>query len=280
LAHTGAEQWDANAEADAFWAILTDPARTSGRWTERDFFETGEVEWRSVRKLLLDLGALPRFAGTYLDFGCGVGRITRQLAAEFSDGVGVDVSERMVAIARGFNPRIRFEVNPGPGLPTVATGSVEFVYSHLVLQHMAPQDQEVVIREFLRILAPGGIAAFQVATERDDPRPAWRRIVSAAIRPIRRVKAAKPRPSEGGVEMSMNPLPDRAVRALVQAGGGHLIAAPYTNSTDAGHNGALLFSDRAAAIRHVRTDPGASRLLSRFYVVRARTNRTTSSTSP
>jgi SAM-dependent methyltransferase len=271
VVNTGADQWEANAESDAFWAILTDPNRTGRRWTEGEFFATGEVEWRIVRKMLDEVDALPNFEGRYLDFGCGVGRMSRQLRADFTDGLGLDISERMVALARDLNPGLRFEVTRGRGLPIVETGSFEFVYSHLVLQHIAPKDQKVLIREFLRILAPAGIAAFQVVTERDDPRPAWRRTVSRALRPFRRAKGGEPPPSEGDIQMSMNILSDRDVRAIVAREGGGVVDAPFTNSADPGHNGVVrFFTDRAEAIRRLRNDPTASHLLSRFYVVRAR----------
>jgi SAM-dependent methyltransferase len=269
LTESGADQWEANAEADAFWAILTDPGRSGRRWGEREFFETGRVEWQTVRGMLAQCGALPDFSGRYLDFGCGVGRISRQLAGDFRDGLGVDISERMVTLARSLNPGLRFAVNQGPGLSTIGTASIAFVYSHIVLQHIAADAQKALIREFLRVLVPGGVAAFQVTTELVDPRPALRRVVSRASRPIRGMLSKRSMHPEGPVQMSMNVLPHEVVRSLIELGGATLIAAPYSNSTDPGHNGVLQFTGRTEALDRVRGDLPASWFLSRFYVVRA-----------
>ena len=66
----------------------------------------------------------------------------------------------------------------------------------------------------------------------------------------------------------MHLLPDAEVQAVVDATGGQVLAAPYSNSADRDHNGALRFFDRDQAIRRVEEERTASPILSRFYVVR------------
>ena len=53
----------------------------------------------------------------------------------------------------------------------------DFVYSSLVLQHMKPEYSQNYIKEFLRILAPGGLVYFQLPAEQEKP---------AALDPARR----------------------------------------------------------------------------------------------
>jgi SAM-dependent methyltransferase len=108
------EEWQQNALEDPFGVILTDPTRARRRWTEAEFFATGEVEWPRIAALLNKVGASPDPGGSYVDFGCGVGRMSRQLSRIFRTGVGIDVSEQMVATARRFNANIEFVCEPGP----------------------------------------------------------------------------------------------------------------------------------------------------------------------
>ena len=62
------------------------------------------------------------------------------------------------------------------------TGSQSFVLSLITLEHMPARDQARYIAEFTRLLAPGGVAVFQVVTGHAGPPPsplrrAYRRAV-------------------------------------------------------------------------------------------------------
>lgn len=274
------EQWERNALEDPLWVILTDPTRAGRRWTEAEFFATGELEWPRIAALLDSVGATPDPRGSYVDFGCGVGRISRQLSRVFRTGVGIDVSEQMVTVARRFNADLEFVVNRAPDLRFIPDASVAFVYSHLVLQHLTPALQEAFVREFLRILAPGGIAAFQVASESQkaqDQDPAWHRAAARLPRPVKaslkRLKASLKRLAgrpvrSAAIHMEMHVLPHQRVETIVQDEGGTVVASPFTNSTDGDHNGAVRFFDRDTALKRLHVESGTSPWLSRFYVVR------------
>jgi ubiquinone/menaquinone biosynthesis C-methylase UbiE len=71
----------------------------------------------------------------------------------------------MVKLARELNDdrqNCRFVVNAAPDLKQFDSGSFDFVYSSLVLQHMPSQEMvEAYVGEFLRVLRPGGLAVFQ-----------------------------------------------------------------------------------------------------------------------
>jgi ubiquinone/menaquinone biosynthesis C-methylase UbiE len=103
--------------------------------------------------------------GRALDFGCGVGRLSRPLGERFRECVGLDISEGMLKLARELNddrPNCRFVVNDAPDLGQFETASFDFVYSSLVLQHMPSAEMvEAYVSEFLRVLRPGGLAVFQ-----------------------------------------------------------------------------------------------------------------------
>jgi len=75
-----------------------------------------------------------------LDFGCGVGRLTRAMAAYFPECCGVDISPTMVRLAQEFNqdvPQCRFMVNEKDQLEEFRDGYFGFIYTSIVLQHIA-----------------------------------------------------------------------------------------------------------------------------------------------
>jgi ubiquinone/menaquinone biosynthesis C-methylase UbiE len=101
-------------------------------------------------KKISELGiALER--GLALDYGCGVGRLSRALASRFERVDGVDMSELMLKEARDVNrsyTNLSFLRNNGHDLNLVDTGTVNFIYSHIALQHSPNGDQQSVISEF------------------------------------------------------------------------------------------------------------------------------------
>ncbi len=156
--------WNDFGQRNPFGIILTGANHEPREWDTDAFFATGADE---VTRLMTELGALaprlPRRAA--LDFGCGVGRISRALAAHFERVVGLDVAPSMIAAARRLNqasPRCRFSVNRSARLGGIASDTFDFVYSRLVLQHIPPRSVRRYIAELVRVLAPGGILMFQV----------------------------------------------------------------------------------------------------------------------
>jgi SAM-dependent methyltransferase len=160
-------EWDELARGDALWEVLSDPDRRDGRWQLDEFFASGEREVAAALDRARELGRPERHERA-LDFGCGVGRLTRALSQRFSECVGVDVSEEMVEQARrlhGDRPGIEFVVNVAPDLRRFESAGFDLVYSSKVLQHMPSGRQACAyVAEFLRLLRPGGIAVFQLWT--------------------------------------------------------------------------------------------------------------------
>jgi len=106
--------------------------------------------------------------GRALDFGCGVGRLTQALGAAFERADGVDISETMIDLAREHNQlgdRCAYHVNLASDLALFPDASFDFVFSTIVLQHNPPAAATHYIEEFGRILAPGGIAVFDMTAE-------------------------------------------------------------------------------------------------------------------
>jgi len=157
------QQWEALGASDPYWAVLSHRKNKGGKWEKEAFFQTGVAEICDVLSRLSALGTKLRF-GVALDFGCGVGRLSRALSSHFERVVGIDVSEAMLAEARAVNTQfsnIEFWHNIRDDLAIVQSGSVDFLYSNLVLQHIPRRLQRLFIREFCRVLNSGGVLVFQ-----------------------------------------------------------------------------------------------------------------------
>jgi len=155
--------WDALARADPYFAVLTDSAKQGNRWARDEFFRTGVEEADRDVALIrrLEPGLALRHA---LDFGCGAGRLTQGLARHFARVTGVDISGRMVELARGQSrdDRVGFVHNPRPDLRVFSDNTFDFVCSRITLQHIAPRYTRRYLGEFVRVLAPGGVVLAQV----------------------------------------------------------------------------------------------------------------------
>ena len=155
---------------DPMWAVLTDDRFRNNSWDPEQFFATGRAEVDQVMAALERDGVkVARQAA--LDFGCGVGRLSQALCQHFETVVGVDISSTMVEAAARFNQygdRCRYVVNTAERLAPIADASLDFVYSSITLQHVPPQFQAGYIRDFFRVLRPGGVAVFQIRSANND----------------------------------------------------------------------------------------------------------------
>jgi tRNA/tmRNA/rRNA uracil-C5-methylase (TrmA/RlmC/RlmD family) len=80
--------WDAHAERDPLWAVLSEAGKEERKWDVRRFFQTGVNEVALIF-YQLDSHGVDVKNGCALDFGCGVGRLTQALAPRFERVVGV-----------------------------------------------------------------------------------------------------------------------------------------------------------------------------------------------
>jgi SAM-dependent methyltransferase len=157
--------WDRRAREDAFFFV--DSELAYGDPDVARFWEEGE---RVVDELLGRLGVALRGDERVVDVGCGIGRLTRALAARAAHVDAFDVSPEMVARAREHNAHVEnvtWHAGDGTTLRPLPDASVDAVVSHVVFQHVPdPAITYGYVAEMGRVLRPGGWAAFQVS---DDP---------------------------------------------------------------------------------------------------------------
>ncbi len=173
------DYWDARADEDAFYFVDN---RLEYRDPDLEEFWAGGPEL--LAQILGELGARIEPGDEIVEIGCGVGRMTRALAAEGKSVRALDVSEKMLELAREHNPgltEVEWILGDGATLASIADASADVCFSHVVFQHIP--DPEVTlgyVGEMGRVLRGGGWSAFQISNlpELHQRPPLARRIKS------------------------------------------------------------------------------------------------------
>ncbi|MFJ6851194.1 class I SAM-dependent methyltransferase [Streptomyces sp. NPDC091271] len=134
----------------------------------RESYDTVAAEYATRVKAPAELDPLSRamlaaFAevvrtaghGPVADLGCGPGKVTAHLAGLGLSAFGVDVSPKMIELARRDFPGLHFAVGSMTALP-VGDGELGGILAYYSTHHTPPEMLPVVFAEFQRTLAPGG----------------------------------------------------------------------------------------------------------------------------
>ncbi len=153
--------WDARARKNAFHYI----ASWRKEWDLESFIASGEEDFQRLVIPVLARCDLPADGKSMLELGCGAGRMTGSFAKRFRHVYAFDLSREMLSRARQMHAvekNILWLLSNGADLSCVASDSMDFVFSYLVLQHL-PEEALALqyIREMLRVLRPGGVFLFQ-----------------------------------------------------------------------------------------------------------------------
>lgn len=136
---TSKQAWEDLGELDPLYAIQTDPRFKFNKWDLDSFFDTGTQEIAIFLEKARKMG-YPSGRQIALDFGCGIGRLTRALTKYFDKVYGVDISATMISKAKELNtdfPQCEFIKNDEADLKIFPDQYFDLIYSNIVLQHIS-----------------------------------------------------------------------------------------------------------------------------------------------
>lgn len=89
------------------------------------------------------------------DVGCGPGHLSAYLASRGADVLGVDLSEKMIEVARRRNPTLRFQVGSMTALPVPDASWAGAVCAYSII-HVPADRRPTAYAELARAIVPGG----------------------------------------------------------------------------------------------------------------------------
>lgn len=123
-----------------------------------------ELDAKPLDRALLSALAELAGEGPIADVGCGPGHVARFLAERHPQVIGMDLSPRMIDIARQRSPDMSFAVATMLHLPVSdgAWAGAALLYSII---HLTAQERAAACRELARAVRPGGwlLVAFHVS---------------------------------------------------------------------------------------------------------------------
>lgn len=203
LAEKAAAYWIRAGKAAPHWSVLTEerflPQNIAANLEA--FYAAGAWDARVLDAMLARINRRTDQFQHCVDYGCGVGRVTVQLAKRFAQVTALDISGPHLHLASeafrsaGLTHVTATQVMPDRLMPVE---SCDLWYSRIVLQHCPPPVTMNILRHAFRALSIGGVAMFQV--------PVWSRDYTFNIQAY---LAGTP-----GAEMEMHAIPQRAILEL------------------------------------------------------------------
>lgn len=161
--------WEKLAKENPKYYINTDFGRGI---TDEQFNRSGQ---KAYEKLIVNDGLIWT-RDTILDYGCGVGRLTKHMAKRFAKVIGADISPTMLAQARkrleGLN-NVKLLETDGVNIP-LPENSIDFVFAYHVFQHIKERSMvEESFKEIYRVLKRGGVFKVLMRSDKQSDMSKW-----------------------------------------------------------------------------------------------------------
>lgn len=164
------KQWEKLGDSEPYWSVLTDEGFRSKNIEQNleDFYSSG-ASTASLINSFYRRSHLETPTGSCLELGCGVGRVTGELAKQFDQVTGVDISKGNLRVARTHLTKIGQDnvnlVQINDILELNSLSNFDFFFSTIVLQHNPPPVQIEILDIILKKINKNGGVLFQIPTE-------------------------------------------------------------------------------------------------------------------
>ncbi|TZG24121.1 class I SAM-dependent methyltransferase [Sphingomonas montanisoli] len=164
------QSWTTLGKEAAHWSVITGNEFTPENIEANldNFYQSGSTLCHMIDCTLRRVGIDPSQLATVIDYGCGVGRITLNLAERYDAVIGVDISPEHLRLAcqraeqtSASNAEFRqiLKIEDISTLP-----EAHLIVSFIVLQHNPPPVALSILASLLDRLRPSGVAIFQIPT--------------------------------------------------------------------------------------------------------------------
>jgi SAM-dependent methyltransferase len=179
--------WEYYGSRDPYYGVLSTAEFRADKMDDdakARFFATG-IQSVDGYIALAESKFGPLTFDTALDYGCGVGRLSRRLAQRFAQVISVDISESMLSLARNNidAQNVTFE-----NAARMGSTKADFMLSQMVFQHIPPTDGLGILSKLAARLRGTAIIELPI---RDKTSSVWR-MLRAAKRGVRAITPFSP----------------------------------------------------------------------------------------
>lgn len=173
LAHTETT-WTRLGEQEPHWSVISAERFRQNELAEHreEFYASGQGDVDTFLAFLARNEVDPMPFQRVLEYGCGVGRVTRFLAERFPEVLACDISPSHLKQASLYMHdcgRTNVKCVRIQNIADIAgPADVDAVFCVIVLQHNPPPTMVAILERLLARLRAGGVAYFQVPTHAAD----------------------------------------------------------------------------------------------------------------
>jgi SAM-dependent methyltransferase len=227
------KSWKYYGEKDPYFGVLTHEDFSSDNIDKNrgEFFRTGQ-EYIDGVVANIHRHITPDFhPAVAVDFGCGVGRLVRPLAAISGTVYGVDISEGMLKEAEkncAGQPNVKLVLSDDT-LSRLPSG-LDFIHSYIVFQHIPVSRGMQMARILIDRLNPGGIGVLHFTYAIPGENASKRRFMRKAFAAVPLLyKLRSVMKNERGPMMQMNEYSLNEISKTLQEAGCKELFISFTN---------------------------------------------------
>ena len=162
--------WEALGVSEPHWSVMTHEKfkKENIDKNSEEFFMSGKQGVDLFISALTRNNINTQSYKTCLEFGCGIGRVTKHLANKFEKIYAYDISKNHLDLAKKYFEE--FEIKNTDFIQLKELNELEnikeidVVFSVIVLQHNPPPIICFILQKLMKALKAGGVAYFQVPT--------------------------------------------------------------------------------------------------------------------